>query len=433
MHKVKIGTMSRIAFLLAVMGCLVVPTARAQNQTVTLSEAINRALDVLPSMVQARGAIENANATKLQTWGSWLPTVSSSAGSSVNSSTRFDDRTQTMISGSSSSYSAGISANMTLFDGFARLADHRIANAEIVGADASYVNTRFQTVLQVKQAYFNALAAEELVGISDTRIQRAVEQLNISIEKLNAGTATRSDTLRSHVEVANAQLQRLQAETQLASAEADLARLVGLDGAVSAESDDALLEIADVDTTSLRAEVLGQSPQIQQTDAAELSAAAQYSATTAQYLPRASASASKSWSASDWLDLNPSWSARLSFSWTLFNGFSRELTRTRSRMALESARAQAEDIRRQVNADLTVFLASLVSARTRLAIAEASRAASEEDLRVQRERYRLGAATIVDVLASQVNLDQAEVDIVQARFDYLVAKAQVEALVGREI
>ena len=272
------------------------PAAHAQNQTVTLSEAINRALDVLPSMVQARGAIENANAAKLQTWGSWLPTVSSSAGSSINSSTRFDDRTQTMISGSSSSYSASLSANMTLFDGFARLADHRIANAEIVGADASYVNTRFQTVLLVKQAYFNALAAEELVGISDTRIQRAVEQLNISIEKLNAGTATRSDTLRSHVEVANAQLQRLQAETQLSTAEADLARLVGLDGAVSAESDDALLEIADVDTTSLRAEVLGQSPQIQQTDAAELSAAAQYSATTAQYLPRASASASKSWS-----------------------------------------------------------------------------------------------------------------------------------------
>ena len=102
-------------------------------------------------------------------------------------------------------------------------------------------------------------------------------------------------------------------------------------------------------------------------------------------------------------------------------------------MALESARAQADDIRRQVNADLTVFLASLISARTRLEIAEASRAASEEDLRVQRERYRLGAATIVDVLASQVNLDQAEVDIVQARFDYLVAKAQIEALVGREI
>jgi len=102
-------------------------------------------------------------------------------------------------------------------------------------------------------------------------------------------------------------------------------------------------------------------------------------------------------------------------------------------MTLESARAQAEDSRRQVNADLTVYLASLAAAQTSLEIAEANRAASEEDLRVQRERYRLGAATIVDVLASQVNLDQAEVDIVQARFDYLVAKAQIEALIGREL
>ncbi len=425
--------MNRTICLLAVMGCMILPTAGAQTQSITLDYAIVRAIETLPSMVQARGAIENAHATKLQTTGSWLPSVSASAGNSINSSTRWDERTQTTISGSSSSYSTGFSANMTLFDGFARLADTRVADADLLSADASLVNTRFQTILDVKRAFFNALSAEELVRISDTRIQRAQEQLNISIEKLNAGTATRSDTLRSHVEVANAELQRLQAEMQLSSAEADLARLVGLDGSVSAASDDELLLIADVDTTSLRAEALARSPLIQQTDAAEQSAAAQYSATTSQYLPRATASASKSWSANEWLDLNPSWSARLSFSWTLFNGFSRELNRTRSAMSLESARAQAEDSRRQVNADLTVYLASLAAARTMLEIAEASRAASEEDLRVQRERYRLGAATIVDVLASQVNLDQSEVDIVQARFDYLVAKAQIEALVGREL
>ena len=322
---------------------------------------------------------------------------------------------------------------MTVFDGFSRMADIRAANADIESADASFVNTRFQTILQTKQAFFDALASEELVRISDTRIERAQEQLNISIEKLRAGTATRSDTLRSHVEVANARLQRLQAETQLAAAEADLARLVGLEGSVQAATDDALLRIADIDTTTLRQEALARSPQIEQADASARSAEAQHAATTAQYLPRVTASYSKSWSANQWLDLNPSWSARLSLSMTLFNGFAREASRTRAAVNLESARAQVDDTRRQVNTQLTQYLASLLAAQTRLEIAEANRAASEEDLRVQRERYRLGAATIVDVLASQVNLDQAEVDIVQARFDYLVAKAQIEALVGREL
>lgn len=428
-----VGIIGRTFCVWAVMGCVTAIPAQTQQRSVSLEEAIALAMETLPSMVQARGAIETAQATKLQTFGSWLPNVSANAGNSVNSSTRFDERTQTFVSGSQSSYSTGLSANLTLFDGFARLADRRIAEADLASADASYVNTRFQTILEVKRTFFNALAAEELVRISDTRIARAQEQLNISIEKLNAGTATRSDTLRSHVEVANAELQRLQAETQLAAAEADLARLVGIEGSVSAEPDEDLFVVTELDTATLRAEALAASPEIQQADANERSASAQYSATTAQYLPRASASYSRSWSASDWLDLNPSWSARLSFSWTIFNGFTRESNRTRSAITLESARAQAEDTRRQVNTQLTQHLATLAAARTSLEIAEASRAASQEDLRVQRERYRLGAATIVDVLASQVNLDQAEVDIVQARFDYLVAKAQIEALVGREL
>ena len=60
-------------------------------------------------------------------------------------------------------------------------------------------------------------------------------------------------------------------------------------------------------------------------------------------------------------------------------------------------------------------------------------AAAEEDLRVQQERYRLGASTIIEVLSSQEALNQAEVDEVQGHFDLLLAKAQIEALIGREL
>jgi outer membrane protein TolC len=117
----------------------------------------------------------------------------------------------------------------------------------------------------------------------------------------------------------------------------------------------------------------------------------------------------------------------------LFNGFSREAGVTRSVTSRTTARAQADDARRAVQANLTQYLASLASAEQSLRIALASQAAAEEGLRVQRERYSLGMATIVDVLTAQVSLDQADVDIVRARFDYLVAKAQIEALVGREL
>ncbi len=405
----------------------------AQVGSVTLEEAIQMALDVQPAMVQARGQVETADATKLQWYGSWLPTLSASSSASSNSSTRWDDRTQTTISGSSQSYSGGISMSLTLFDGLSRLAEGRATSADQESADASLVNQTFQTIMQTKQAFFNALAADELVRISDTRIARATEQLNIAKEKLAAGTATRSDTLQSFVEVANAELQRLNAVTQLAIAEANLAQLIGVDGSVKAVREERLFEIVEPDTAALRQEVLVRSPTMLVAEASVKSAEAQYKTIYSQYLPRATASYSRSWSGNEWLTLNPSWSVRVGLSWTIFNGFSRELTRTQRIVGLDNARAQAQDTYRQTNAQLTQYLASLAAARTSIEIARAAQAASEEDLRVQRERYRVGAATIVDVLASQVNLDQAEVDIVQAYFDYLVAKAQIEALAGREL
>ncbi len=405
----------------------------AQVQSVTLDEAIALALQEQPAMVQARGQLTLAGASKRQVVGSWLPSLSVSSGWSSSSSQRFDPQTQRNVTGSSTSASGSLSSSLELFDGFRRVAQGRSANADIRSAEAALVNQEFQIVLQTKQAFFDALAADELVRVSETQITRAEEQLKIAKEKLAAGTATRSDTLRSTVELGNAKLQKLNAETQRAIAEANMARLIGADGAVRAAADDRLTAIVAVDTVGLRDEAIMRAPSIEQVDAEARAADAQVAVSRAQYFPSLTASYSNSLSGQSFNNLNNSWSIRLSASLPIFNGFSRELNQTRSAVLRDQAYAQAENERRLVNAELTQYLASLVASGARLEIAQASRAAATEDLRVQRERYRLGAATIVDVLTTQVSLQQAEVDEVQSRFDYLVAKAQIEALIGREL
>jgi outer membrane protein len=318
------------------------------------------------------------------------------------------------------------------------VAENRSANADQASAQASLVNQEFQIALQTKQAFFNALASDELVRVSERRIERAEEQLRMSRDKLAAGSAIRSDTLQATVELGSARLQLLQAETARATAEANLARLIGVDGSVRAARDSALLQPVMLDTVQLRMDAVAQAPSVIQADAAVKVAEASVSVARAAYFPSLSGSYSRSLSgaplatSNSW-DWRSSWSASLSLRWTLFNGFSREAGVTRSVTSRTTARAQADDARRAVQANLTQYLASLASADQSLRIALASQAAAEEGLRVQRERYSLGMATIVDVLTAQVSLDQADVDIVRARFDYLVAKAQIEALVGREL
>ncbi len=153
------------------------------------------------------------------------------------------------------------------------------------------------------------------------------------------------------------------------------------------------------------------------------------------YWPSLSLSANTAWNASrsNDYDLFNQRQLSLGLRWNLFDGFDRELTIALRSATAEVADATAADERRAVAAELTARLAELEAARALIDITLTSVVAATEDIRVQQERYRLGASTIVDVLTSQEALNQAEVDVVVARFDYLRAKASLEALIGRTL
>jgi outer membrane protein len=124
---------------------------------------------------------------------------------------------------------------------------------------------------------------------------------------------------------------------------------------------------------------------------------------------------------------------RIGLSWTVFNGFQREQATALSANSRDLARAQAADTRRQVDAQLTQQLAATSTAWAQIQIAGADVVAATEAARVQQERYRLGAGTLLDLLTAQANLTQAAVSQVQARYNYLIARAQLEAIVGHTL
>jgi outer membrane protein TolC len=267
-------------------------------------------------------------------------------------------------------------------------------------------------------------------------VRRAEEQLKTAVAKLRAGSATRSDSLRSLVTLGNARLDQITTQTQLATAEANLARLVGEGGRVRAADDSSFYRLMEViDTQALRTEAESRSPRVQSAAANAAAARASLRASRSAYWPSLTLAANTGWNgsrATDY-DLFNQRQISLSLRWNLFDGFDRELTIVQRDAELDLAEASASDSQREVQAELTTRLAELEAARTRIGIAQTSVVAATEDTRVQQERYRLGVSTIVDLLTSQEALNQAEVDVVNARFDYLRAKAQLEALIGRNL
>jgi outer membrane protein len=412
-----------------------------QIPTVTLEEAVRRAQQALPSVVQARSSVRTAEAQVKSAKGAYLPSLSANTTGATNFSegpSRTDPVTGQVISGdrTSTSVSVGLSASVDLFTGFRRGADSRAAKATRSAAEASLTDQEFQAAFNATSQFFDALAAQQLVAVREASVKLAEQQLAISVAKLRVGQATRSDSLRSVVNLGTARSNLITAQSDVARTQAQLGRTIGVEGRVQAADDSSFYQTSVVlDTVQITQEALARSPQVQSAEAQAMAAAASVKSAKAQYFPTLALTGNTGWSGNNSLDYQffANRGLTLGLSWPIFNRFQREQTIETRLANQDNAEAAAADTRRSVQASLTTQYAVLEAARTRIEISRTSIEAAEEDLRVVNARYQAGAATILDVLTSQQALAQAQVDAVNARFDYLKAKAQIEALIGRHL
>nr|WP_253818090.1 TolC family protein [Myxococcus xanthus] len=404
--------------------------------TVSLEEAIARALKTSPQVAQAAGTVTTTGAAERSAFGAYLPNLSASANSSLASSQRLDPTTGAVFNAPSDTYSAGLSASWNVFTGGQRGATSKQAQARSSAARAGLIAQRASAVLDVERSYYEVLRAGGLEEVAMSRIERAKQNAEAADRRLAVGSATRSDVLRAKYDLTAAQEALLSAQTQHAAAALSLGRLIGEDGPVGAQP----LELQDVSTFALTDEALtdeitAQAPSIQAAEADLRAAEASVKVARSSYLPTVRLSGGY-----DWFNDEPafnggrtSWSVRMGLSYPIFDGFVREERVVSARTQASVAQATLSDTRRALRSSVGTSLNQLKLASNRIALATESVAVAQEDLKVQQERYKLGATTIIELLTSQENLVTAEINLVASRFDYRIARAELEALAGRPL
>jgi outer membrane protein len=419
----------------------IVPAAAQQPRAVTLAEAIRLAAGTDPAVIQAVGDLRSAGATVLAAKGSFLPSVSAigDGGSSYSEGpARTDPITGELLTGDTKSQSAtfGLSGSLDLFAGFRRTADLRAAQRQEDRAEAARQEALAQSVLRTSGEFFNALASRELVEVRRATVRRAEEQLTIAVAKLQTRSATVADSLRALVSLGEARLALVSEAARLATSEANLGRRLGVGGRVAA-LDDSTLQApgVPVDTTALLAEALSRAPAVRRARASREAAEASLAAAKSAYWPTLSLSGGYNYSGSDRDDFTLYNSRRigLSLNWPLFNRFQREQQVSSRAAARDVEVARSADAEREVVASLAGHFASLAAAEERIALTRLSVTAARADVLVALERYRLGSITITDLGQSQEGLRRAEENAVSARFEYLRARAEIEAILGRRL
>jgi outer membrane protein len=404
---------------------------------ISLQEAVSLAQRNAPAAVQARGQLRSSASAVRSAYGSFLPNLTASMNQSKESGQRLNADQQT-FSDQPWRYSAGLSASLELFDGGRRFADVRARRADVDAAEANEVAQRFNIALQVKREYANILAARESESAARAQLEQTEAQLRASIARVQAGAATVSDSLRSLIQVGNARLALLTAENNVRVASATLTRLVGTSHKVTANPLDTLdLAMVAVDSALLM-RLAEQGPAVQQAELQLRAANAQTSVARASYLPTISMSYRYNGSGTDPYGLGDGRflygsTTSFSLSFPIFNNFNREEQIVRARAAQDNAGAQLRDARLAAQQNMIQQLGALRTAEERVRIQQASVTAAQEDLRVQQQRYALGASTLLDLLTSQLQLNQARAALIQARQDYRIARAQIEAIIGRDL
>jgi outer membrane protein len=412
--------------------------ADSTYRPISLADAVRLAKENNVGAITAANAVRSANLQIRAARAQLYPSVTGTVSQNKSAGDRIGPSGTLIPYASVWNYSTGVSINQTLFDGGKAFADVRARKADVASAEASETAQEFNIALNVKQQYNTILAAKEAEAAAQAQLALANQQLQVSIAKVNAGAANVSDSLNSVVAVGNAQLNILSAQQSLNAASAAMTRLVGTPYLVTAVSSDTIdLARATIDSATLMKWAL-EGPTVRQFQAELTSAeAAQRSAKTG-YFPTISAGFNYNGSGTGAYGLNSdpfpySRALTLSLRLPIFNQYTRENSVAQAQINAENAQAQIKD--QQLSAQQTIItqIGLLRNDEEKMRVQQINVRASEEALRVNQQRYTLGAGTLLDVLTSESNLITARQQLIQTRLDYRNARAQIEAFIGRDL
>ncbi len=427
----------------------------AQPNVITLDQATRIALERNINVVQAQNNADQAQSSVLSAYGSYLPSLSADGGwgrRQVKGPLVIQGQTIPGVSSPTTTtstirtttWSAGLSANYTLFNGFAREGRFGAASSNADAAVDNSLRTKQSIVYQTEADYFTVLRNGQLVGVSQENLKRDSLQLERIVESNRVGSLSVADVYRQQSAVAADEFDLITAQNNYEQSKADLAALIGLD--VTQEYDFADSSIAAVvdtaemratmqkysDLTGLMRRALDARPDYrsarQSLDASE----SQVTAAKGNYYPAIAASAGYAYNSEELSSLTkyPTINWGIGFSWTLFDGFQTNQT---VQLAIEQKRnaeinlAQTE---RTVNVDVKKAVLNLDAARKQCESAQKGLVSATEDRKIAEERYNLGAGTLLDLLTANASLVQAEANKVNAAYGYLTAKRNLEYVLG---
>ncbi len=321
-----------------------------------------------------------------------------------------------------------------IYNGGAEWASIGMAEARESSERWNVEATRQDVILETRKAYLNALRAREFAALARQSLEASKRHLESARRMLESGLRSRTEVLRWEVQVANDEANLIDAENRLEIARAALVNVMGL-------KEEATFQIADLseEPRPIRQSVdelvrLAQrhDPGLRTAEAGVQAQRAGVRLAWSGFQPKINLFYNRAWEQNNTLALDgfSTWSASISVSLPIFHSFTEYANLKRAKETLTSAQKMKERYERGLTLRVKSAALNARSAWRRLQVHQKAVQEAEENLRVVNHLFEAGMAANIDVIDAQLAATSARANAISARYDYFLARAELERVVG---
>lgn len=343
--------------------------------------------------------------------------------------------------GTDNTITSSFNLSQPLFSGSAFIAV-RIANNFAELNSLAVKDFKSKLIFNVKRAFYAVLISEEFYQLTVLNRKRAVDNHRDTKVMFEQGLVSDYDVIRAKVQLDNLEPALIQAENSVKMAKNNLKLLMGLDYSqeISVKGELKTLEVEISNEEELINNVLEVNPFIKQLELQSLLQKDNVSLNFAQHLPSLNAFANFQSQAqeNDGRGLkNFRFKNSLSVGFTLklpiFEGFQISSRVEQAEVDYLKSMENLSQYRQILQNNADQALLKLREATRRILSQSSTVKQAERGVEIAKERYKSGLGTQLELLDSEIALDQAKLNKLSAIYDQIIAKAELDQLLASDI
>ena len=415
-------------------------------QGYTLDDCIRTALEGKKTVLSAELGVVSATKGLTGSYSGLLPSLraTTSAGQTQfpeQESVTINYETLTLDTTKTSHFnnlSAGVSLNQTIYDGGRSFNQVKQARTNLDIARLNQRLTKIQVIQNVIKSYYGLLQAQKLLDVAEKNLEMSNQQVSLVKKQFDLGVVKRTDLLKAEVAQGQARVDVLNKKTSFENSRRILFNDMGLQdfGQSITAMDDEWVVPAIPSSADVLKVLKNQNPNLLISQARINLGDLSYKLVRGLRLP--SLNSSMNYSANgetsdELMDaLKDEWSLgiNLSVSLPIYTGNSLSMQQQQAKLSKQQSEYSYITLLNDLRVQAELIRESLNNYAEIIPLNQAVVTSAEEDLKLVRERYSLGSATILEVLDAQVSLIRSNSTLINTIHDARMQEASLKALLG---